>query len=87
MIINFVITIVLALFLVRGLFQTNYPGGTCQPLSARQILELRCLRSEINHEKYLIILKDIRNPKPSKQKGQSKKGLPFKNIVEKFVSH
>jgi hypothetical protein len=62
LILNFVMTIVLALFLVRGLLQTNYPRGTNQPLSARQILELLYLRSEIN-------------PKPSKQKGQSKKRI------------
>ena len=53
------ILIVLAVFLVRGLFQTNTNVGMGQPLSARQILEQRYARGEINQEQYLLMLKDI----------------------------
>lgn len=51
--------IVMAIFLVRGLFQTDYSKRNTQPLSAHQILEQRYARGEINHEQYLLMLKDI----------------------------
>ncbi|MBA4383328.1 MAG: electron transporter RnfE [Anaerolinea sp.] len=54
-----IILIFLAVFLVRGLFQTNHPSGNTQLLSARQILEQRYARGEINHEQYLLMMKDI----------------------------
>lgn len=59
MLIFWIVIVVLAVLLVRGLFQTNQPGGTNQPLSARQILEQRYARGEINQEQYLLMLKDI----------------------------
>jgi putative membrane protein len=51
--------IVLAVFLVRGLFQTKQPRDTNAPLSARQILEQRYARGELNQEQYLLMLKDL----------------------------
>jgi putative membrane protein len=51
--------IVLAVFLVRGLFQTKQSSDTNAPLSARQILEQRYARGELNQEQYLLMLKDI----------------------------
>ncbi|KAF0112015.1 MAG: hypothetical protein FD147_529 [Chloroflexi bacterium] len=59
MLLFWVVIIVLAVFLVRGLFNTNQSYGTNQPLSARQILEQRYARGEINQEQYLLMLKDI----------------------------
>ena len=57
-----IVLIVLAVLLVRGLFQSNQPGSKIvanQPLSARQILEQRYARGEINQEQYLLMLKDL----------------------------
>jgi putative membrane protein len=54
-----IILILLAVFLVSGLFQTNRPSRNNQPISARQILEQRYARGEINQEQYLLMLKDI----------------------------
>ncbi len=59
MLLFWIILIFLAVFLVRGLFQTNRPSGNNQPLAARQILEQRYARGEINHEQYLLMMKDI----------------------------
>lgn len=59
MVFFWIILIGLAVFLVRGLFKTNKTNATNQPLSARQILELRYARGEINQEQYLLMLKDI----------------------------
>jgi putative membrane protein len=59
MLLFWIVLIGLAVFLIRGLFQTNHPGKITQPLSARQILEQRYARGEINQEQYLLMLKDI----------------------------
>ena len=55
-----IVLIVLAVLLARGLFHSNQPvGGDHAPLSAREILEQRYARGEINQEQYLMMLKDI----------------------------
>ena len=54
-----IILILLAVFLVFGLFQKNRPNENNQPLSARQILDQRYARGEINQEQYSLMLKDI----------------------------
>ncbi len=54
-----VILIILAVILVRGLFQSNRPTGTSQLVSAREILEQRYARGEINQEQFKLMLKDI----------------------------
>ena len=54
-----IVLIVLAVLLVRGLFQTNSSSGTNQPLLARQILEQRYARGEINQEQFRLMLKDL----------------------------
>jgi putative membrane protein len=59
MLLFWIAIIVLAVLLVRGLFQTNRSSGTNQPQSARQILEQRYARGEINQEQYQLMLKDI----------------------------
>jgi putative membrane protein len=50
MLLFWIVLIVLAVILVRGLFQTNRSNGASQPSSARQILEQRYARGEINQE-------------------------------------
>ena len=59
MLLFWIVLIGLAVLLVRGLYQTNQSSATNQPLSARQILEQRYSRGEINQEQYLLMLKDI----------------------------
>ena len=59
MLLFWVILVVLAVLLVRGLFQTKNPASTSQPLSARQILDQRYARGEITQEQYRIMLSDI----------------------------
>jgi putative membrane protein len=59
MLLFWVVLIVLAVLLVRALFQTNRSGGTNQPLSARQILEQRYARGEINQEQFRLMQKDL----------------------------
>jgi putative membrane protein len=54
-----IVLIGLAVILVGGLFKTNQPSGMNQPLSARQILEQRYARGEINQEQYILMSKDI----------------------------
>jgi len=54
-----IILITVAVLLVRGLFQSNKSNSTNQSPSARQILEQRYARGEINKEQYLLMLKDI----------------------------
>ena len=54
--------IVLAVLLVRGLFQGNRPhaGNSASPVySAKQILEQRYGRGEINREQYQLMVKDL----------------------------
>ena len=53
------VLIILAVLLVRGLFQTNRSGGKSEPPTARQILEQRYARGEITREQYLLMLKDL----------------------------
>ncbi len=59
MLLFWVIVIVLAVLLVRGLFQTKSPHGTSQPQTARQILDQRYARGEITQEQYRLMLSDI----------------------------
>jgi len=54
-----ILIVVLAVLLVGGLFKTNQSGTTNQPMSARQILEQRYARGEINREQYRLMLKDL----------------------------
>jgi len=54
-----ILIVVLAVLLVGGLFKTNQSGTTNQPMSARQILEQRYARGEINQEQYRLMLKDL----------------------------
>ena len=52
----------LAVLLVRGMFQSNPPGNrntTNEMLSARQILEQRYARGEINQEQFRLMQKDL----------------------------
>lgn len=60
MILFWAILIVLAVLLVRGLFRTNRSNSTSELLSARQILEQRYARGEINQEQYLLMINDIK---------------------------
>lgn len=56
------ILIVLAVLLVRGLFQSNQPVGRDRmkgPISAREILEQRYARGEITQEQFLRMQKDL----------------------------
>lgn len=59
MLLFWVVLIGLAVLLVRGLFQSNRSNQTNQAPSARQILEQRYARGEINQEQYQLMLKDI----------------------------
>lgn len=59
MLLFWLVLIFLAVLLVRGLFQTNQHGATNQPLSARQILELRYARGEINQEQFRLMQNDL----------------------------
>ncbi|PKN85747.1 MAG: hypothetical protein CVU46_10015 [Chloroflexi bacterium HGW-Chloroflexi-8] len=54
-----IVVIGLAVLLVRGLFQTNGASGMNQQFSARNILEQRYARGEINQEQYKLMLEDI----------------------------
>jgi putative membrane protein len=59
MLLFWVILIVLAVFLVRGLFQSKSSASSGQPTSARQILDQRYARGEITQEQYRLMLNDI----------------------------
>ena len=57
-----IVLIVLAVLLVRGLFQSSQASNkntTNVPLSARQILEQRYARGEINQEQFRLMQKDL----------------------------
>lgn len=57
-----VVLIVLAVLLVRGMFQTNQSVGSNHantPISAREILEQRYARGEITQEQFLQMRKDF----------------------------
>ncbi len=60
MILFWAILIVLAVFLVHGLFRTNRSSVPSELLSARHILEQRYARGEINQEQYLLMINDIK---------------------------
>lgn len=55
-----VILIVLAVLLVRGIFHSNQPAQKNVDLTPRQILEQRYARGEINQEQYLLMASDIK---------------------------
>ena len=57
-----IVLIGLAVLLVRGLFQSNQSGNrntSNEQLSARQILEQRYARGEINQEQFRLMSKDL----------------------------
>jgi putative membrane protein len=63
MLLFWMVLIGLAVLLVRGLFQSNQFGNknsTNGQLSARQILEQRYARGEINQEQFQLMIKDLR---------------------------
>lgn len=62
MLLFWIVLIGLAVLLVRGLFQSNQSGNrhtTNTQLSARQILEQRYARGEINQEQFRLMSKDL----------------------------
>ena len=59
MLLFWVVIIALAVLLARALFQTNRSVGSNRELSARQILEQRYARGEINQEQYQLMVHDI----------------------------
>ena len=62
MLLFWIVLIVLAVLLVRGLFQSNRSGNrntTNEQHSAQQILDQRYARGEINQEQYLLMVKDL----------------------------
>ncbi len=60
MLLFWIVLIILAVLLVRGLFRDSRSDLTGnQPLTARQILEQRYARGEINQEQFLQMKKDI----------------------------
>ncbi len=59
MLLFWIVLIVLAVLLVRGLFQSNRSRGSSAPQTPRQILDQRYARGEITREQYLTMLKDI----------------------------
>jgi putative membrane protein len=54
-----VILIVLAVLMVRGLFQNNRTNTTNESPSARQVLEQRYARGEIDQQQFKLMLKDL----------------------------
>jgi len=54
-----IVLIGLGVIFARSLFQANKEKRTNEPQSAREILENRYARGEINQEQYLLMLKDI----------------------------
>ena len=59
MLLFWVVLIVLAVLLVRGLFQTNQANPTNQSPTARQILQQRYARGEITQEQFQLMMKDL----------------------------
>jgi len=59
MFIFWILIIVLAVLLVKGLFNTNESRSTENTTTAKQILDERYASGEINREQYNSILKDI----------------------------
>lgn len=60
MFIFWILIIVLAVLLVKGLFNANDSRSSENTTSAKQILDERYARGEINQEQYNSMLKDIR---------------------------
>ena len=60
MLIFWVLIIVLAVLLVKGLFNADDSRQTDNSTSAKKILDERYARGEINQEQYHLMLKDIR---------------------------
>lgn len=59
MFIFWILIIVLAVLLVKGLFNTNESRSTENTTTAKQILDERYARGEINQDQYNSMLKDI----------------------------
>lgn len=59
MFIFWILIIALAVFLVKGLFNTNDSRSTENSSTAKQILDQRYARGEINQEQYKSMSKDI----------------------------
>ncbi len=59
MLVFWVIIIVLAVLLVKGLFGNNGAREKNNPATAKQILDERYARGEITHEQYQTMVKDI----------------------------
>jgi len=59
MLVFWVIIIVLAVLLVKGLFGTNGAHPKKSTATAKQILDERYARGEITQEQYQIMVKDI----------------------------
>lgn len=60
MFIFWILIIVLAVLLAKGLFNVNDTRSTDNSTSAKHILDERYARGEINQEQYNLMLKDIR---------------------------
>ncbi len=60
MFIFWILIIVLAVLLVKGLFNANDSRSKDNLTTAKQILDQRYARGEINQEQYNLMLKDIR---------------------------
>ena len=60
MFIFWILIIVLAVLLVKGLFNANESRSTEDTTTAKQILDERYARGEINRDQYNSMLKDIR---------------------------
>lgn len=60
MFIFWILIIVLAVLLVKGLFNANDSRSSENTTTAKQILDERYARGEINQEQYNSMLKDIR---------------------------
>jgi len=59
MLVFWIITIVLVVFLVKGLFGTNDSRNKKNVAPSKQILDERYARGEVTQEQYQTILKDI----------------------------
>ena len=59
MLIFWILIIVLAVLLVKGLFNSNDSRSKDNSTAAKQFLDERYARGEINQEQYNLMLKDI----------------------------
>jgi putative membrane protein len=55
-----VLIIVLAVLLVKNLFQSKQPTQKNTDLTSRQILDQRYARGEIDQEQYLLMVSDLK---------------------------